>query len=424
MFYSASTSFSSLQMIQENILSIPCDDIRILGRTFLSCTPVKTFLTPFLSAIKQFLPLNSRGLSQRDWTRILVIKPYLLARTTQEMLGSLLKKSREQKERSVKNLSPSSLGGISKEERKAEKEKLSRMLRLLSDCMNLYGTNKHRWSSVLSARQSYRAIEGIVSFCNSFIHIAEIIAEEDYPDEEHPELSKEENLIDCLYTLRREHEHLEYKLYEHFKDPLHIYACNYSMKNILEYPGSNFHNSQSVNVCTALHLFPSTPLLVDLGPVNRSNEHNSVYGSKIGGDAYSQPFLPTSTVHPHSIIAPSHGASVRGRVELSKIILKGTVTSSSGTGFRDQVSGSSSGVRDRGNVSGVRDKVSGSDVRDSGSVHGEYWWWDAVSSCDWPLLIQLLPQASRIESSGGLECLLLECVKRGAGAGVVREFVR
>ena len=88
---------------------------------------------------------------------------------------------------------------------------------------------------------------------------------------------------------------------------------------------------------------------------------------------------------------------------------------------------------DRG--SGVRDAVHLTYLPPSLPAHdpllqsgvppkGKYWWWDASHACDWPMVRSLLPTAARIEDPKDLELFLQDCVRNGAGADIVSDFIR
>ena len=312
------------------------DDLRLLGVACVACAPLKAVIAPILSAVKPFLPPAGRDLSQRDWERVLISQPRMVANTLLDMCGHLTQGP-------------------------AGQAKLSRAVGLFNDALALYGLNKHKWSNNLRANRCSRANTTLLHFCSSFVHIAtpqvcdaQTDACEATKDDDNED---EDDAGGRLATLKEVIEGLQTSLYAHFARPRHFTACSYSIKPLSPYPGRRFQESSSLGVCAALGLY-RTERCTD-------NQYPLQGGGRIGSSdtvnlTYLPPSLSAQDTHLHSEQSP----------------------------------------------------------------RGKYWWWDASHACDWPLLSCLLPSAARIEDPKDLELLLLDCVRNGAGADVVSDFIR
>jgi hypothetical protein len=91
-----------------------------------------------------------------------------------------------------------------------------------------------------------------------------------------------------------------------------------------------------------------------------------------------------------------------------------------------QQSGWGSEVRDSVHLMYLPPSIPSHDpvLQSGGPPRGSYWWWDASRACDWPLVRSLLPTAARIENPKDLELFLQDCVRNGAGADIVSDFIR
>jgi hypothetical protein len=178
--------------------------------------------------------------SYRNWERILIIQPSIILKSLKRMGENFTGNMSPHEFLSNKNNDKNRIIG-----KKIDFEydrKIVKALIFIKDVCAVYDNNLKLWKSNSKFQKCLNAIDSLHLHCRQLMRFKEMHDKNSFFNKENSVKSNTDNLLN-LYI---KYDSIQLNLEKYFNTPRYLYACNYTIKNITQYPG--FHHKTSVSV--------------------------------------------------------------------------------------------------------------------------------------------------------------------------------
>lgn len=121
----------------------------------------------------------------------------------------------------------------------------------INNSIIIYNNNKYLWKNNSKFQKCLYSIEKLFFYCNEFLKLKELYENNDF----FSEMKNSNNTKNDNYSLKlyMKYINIQLKLEKYFSIPTFLYACNYTIKSIIPYPGFYYCPSVSVPINSKLY---------------------------------------------------------------------------------------------------------------------------------------------------------------------------
>jgi hypothetical protein len=128
-------------------------------------------------------------------------------------------------------------------------KKITQVFIFIKAVCDVYNDNQKIWKNNSKFQKCLRAINSLYLYCSNFLAFKALYEKNSFFNNENLGKIK----IDILLNLYIEYNNIQINLEKHFEKPIHLYACNYTIKDISPYPGFQHKPSVTMSINSKLY---------------------------------------------------------------------------------------------------------------------------------------------------------------------------